>query len=513
MHIAIEGLDGVGKTTTAKALAKEIGAEYFSKAFHEMKDNSGKYENFTTLKELSSDYIKNSNMGMRGAFLYAKYNKIDCVTERYFTTNYWSNNRLNKYEEISNAIYWLGKPELTIILYSEYKENYNRMYNRNPNDKDFPKLEKHYEAYSKMIEFVKKTKLKNILIDTTNINLVEVVDIIKKYLQGEILNGNYEKFSIKTIPFLDEKPEIFKYNKYENILYIEGNEEFLTKINLDRFSSCKKIIISEKVTKIVPELFDNFKKLQSIEVNENNKYFKSIDGVLYNNDCSQIIRYPINHLNKKYKFLESILKVHSNAFYLSHIEEVIINERCETIGYMSFFNCKNLHYVYFGKNIKKIGRNAFTGCENIIKIEGNDIFPVRDGMLLDNNKNILKVFNNSKENISIDNKINVFAFENNKKITNLLINSKVKKIEAYAFVNSKIEVICFEDFCILGDMIFWNCNNLKKVIFKSEKPPKVGKDIFRGIKNTIEIIVPIYAINEYKNVFEKFLNKITFRGG
>ena len=41
MHIAIEGLDGVGKTQTAKLLAKTLGFEFIEKPLHYLTDLQG----------------------------------------------------------------------------------------------------------------------------------------------------------------------------------------------------------------------------------------------------------------------------------------------------------------------------------------------------------------------------------------------------------------------------------------------------------------------------------------
>jgi thymidylate kinase len=41
MHIAIEGLDGVGKTSTAKLLADEIGFKFIEKPMHYLTDVDG----------------------------------------------------------------------------------------------------------------------------------------------------------------------------------------------------------------------------------------------------------------------------------------------------------------------------------------------------------------------------------------------------------------------------------------------------------------------------------------
>lgn len=57
MHIAIEGMDGAGKTSQAKVLAKRIGGEFIAKSFHEMHDTSGIYDSFVTIDKYTGGGI------------------------------------------------------------------------------------------------------------------------------------------------------------------------------------------------------------------------------------------------------------------------------------------------------------------------------------------------------------------------------------------------------------------------------------------------------------------------
>ena len=43
-HIAIEGMDGVGKTTTCKLLAERLGYKFIEKNYNEYHPHAGKEE-------------------------------------------------------------------------------------------------------------------------------------------------------------------------------------------------------------------------------------------------------------------------------------------------------------------------------------------------------------------------------------------------------------------------------------------------------------------------------------
>ena len=46
MHIAIEGMDGAGKTSVAKLLAEKIGFKFVEKPLHYMLDEDGTLDNY-----------------------------------------------------------------------------------------------------------------------------------------------------------------------------------------------------------------------------------------------------------------------------------------------------------------------------------------------------------------------------------------------------------------------------------------------------------------------------------
>ena len=50
-------------------------------------------------------------------------------------------------------------------------------------------------------------------------------------------------------------------------------------------------------------------KLESINVSENNADFCSVDGVLFNKDCTTLIKYPIGKTETEYTVKESVTKI------------------------------------------------------------------------------------------------------------------------------------------------------------------------------------------------------------
>lgn len=91
----------------------------------------------------------------------------------------------------------------------------------------------------------------------------------------------------------------------------------VTSIEKYAFTSCTaltSITIPESVTSIGYNALDNCKSLTSITVDENNKYYSSKDGVLFNKDRTVLILYPRSNNRKSYIIPDSVTTIENWAF-------------------------------------------------------------------------------------------------------------------------------------------------------------------------------------------------------
>lgn len=82
----------------------------------------------------------------------------------------------------------------------------------------------------------------------------------------------------------------------------------------------------------------------------------SVLGFDENIDRSQI---------KKLIIGEGITKISSTRTYLLHLEKIVLPDTLVEIGDGAFFSNEYLKQIIFGKNLKKVGVHAFSGCENL----------------------------------------------------------------------------------------------------------------------------------------------------
>lgn len=188
VHISIEGMDGVGKSTTCKLLAEKLGYEFVEKPLHYLFDGSkDSYDIYRKVRD-QVNANKNRNFtswfyGLGSLYLYENFKEKNIVTDRHLASNYaWSGSDYNEdiYELLVKK---LGAPKLTVILYSPSEVIVQRLISRNKNDKDIARAKDSEKIYQRMIAFCEKYNFPHLVIDTSKLQPEEVVNRIIEELK------------------------------------------------------------------------------------------------------------------------------------------------------------------------------------------------------------------------------------------------------------------------------------------------------------------------------------------
>ena len=246
------------------------------------------------------------------------------------------------------------------------------------------------------------------------------------------------------------------------------------------------------------EVFKDCINLKNINVNSNNKYYSSDDGVLYNKSRSNLVIYPAGKEKEKFEIPNTVVeigkdafdscvnlksieipgtveKIEEQSFRGSNLSSIILNEGLKSIGEYAFYENTNIEEIYIPSSVKSIGNGALCKIKKLRKIEvsqDNKIYTSENGILLSKDKSKIIQYPANKDwsmYIIPDTVKNIesgaFAYGNNLKY--LKINDNTNNIGTSAFVFSNLigiyipnSVESIETFNVAGDISpFYGCSN------------------------------------------------------
>ena len=182
MHIAIEGFDGVGKSTTAQEVARRLGFQYVEKPLSMVTDPEGghqEYLRFTRYINQHTDLAFRAMIYGAGTYLLSQRAKTEnIVTDRHLCSMFAINATGENDAFFDYLVTATGKPDLTVILFAEAATRRQRIIKRDPNAPDLRDKVFSDDAYNKMRRFVERYQMPYLWIDSTHMGLGEVVDAI-----------------------------------------------------------------------------------------------------------------------------------------------------------------------------------------------------------------------------------------------------------------------------------------------------------------------------------------------
>ena len=147
--------------------------------------------------------------------------------------------------------------------------------------------------------------------------------------------------------------------------------EGLTVIGEDAFRDCASLTyvgIPSSVTSIGKTAFVGCKALSFVSVSEENGYYSSIDGDLYDKEASELLHYSQGKSNGVFTIRDGVKSVGDYAFYgCDSLTSVTMPDSLEKIGKYAFSGCKSLKNVSTGSGLTSIEERAFNGCSALEK--------------------------------------------------------------------------------------------------------------------------------------------------
>ena len=193
-------------------------------------------------------------------------------------------------------------------------------------------------------------------------------------LKEDEKNYVYKEYQSGTLHIVGYK------GKLEDLVIPEKySNKVITGIDPMAFSGCSQIK-SVTISKNIQSISLNNKScnmnpfydciyMKNIYVDEGNRYFASVDGVLYNKSKTELLFYPSYKSNSSYTILDSVTKIEVGAFQRNGIvTEVILPKNIKTISKEAFLECTSLQKIEIPSGITEISESLFSGCKSLNEI-------------------------------------------------------------------------------------------------------------------------------------------------
>ena len=144
----------------------------------------------------------------------------------------------------------------------------------------------------------------------------------------------------------------------------------ITTIEENVFCNCynlKNFFVSKNVKEIKNSAFNECKSLDVIEVDENNLFYSSINGDLYNKEKTKLIRFTNESNVGFYMIPENVTAIGSYAFNDSDLKKVIIPGNVKQIDEYAFYGCHSIERVVMFEGVEQID-SAFVWCNNLVTV-------------------------------------------------------------------------------------------------------------------------------------------------
>lgn len=309
--------------------------------------------------------------------------------------------------------------------------------------------------------------------------------------------------------------------------------------------SVAKVEIPSSVTSIGSAVFDDCYNLVEIAVANDNQYYTSDDGILFNKEKTRLIKYPAKKVSTTYVLPNTVRIIEYGAFgSCSNLNSIELPNSVTSIEDYAFSYCYNLTKIVIPADMMFIGDNAFIQCVKLREVYNMSSLDIKlgeftNGMVAHYAKNVYTEEGGSKidqigdyqfyveeDNVELISYIgdatdlilpddyrgacytighNAFYFHDN--ITSLTIPYCVTSIGDYAFSNcSSLTSITLPDgLTSIGNNAFWGCSSLTSITLP-DGLTSIGNSAFRLCTSLNSVVVPNSVTHIGNDAFSHCMN-------
>ena len=258
------------------------------------------------------------------------------------------------------------------------------------------------------------------------------------------------------------------------------------------FAFCKgltSVTIPSGVTTIGDFPFVGCGSLTTITVNSSNAYFTSVNGVLFNESKTTLIRYPSAKSSSSYSIPSGVTVIAPDAFgECTKLTSVTIPSGVTSIGTEAFWDC-SLTSVTIPNSVTAMGSYAFAFCSELVTLSlGSGLTTISMGafycctaltsVTIPNSVTTIgeEAFMDCRSltTLNLGNGVTTIgygAFSACSKLASVTIPNSVKTIGDFVFYGTALTSVTFPDsVTAIGKSAFYYCPNLTSVYFEGNAP-------------------------------------------
>ena len=296
-------------------------------------------------------------------------------------------------------------------------------------------------------------------------------------------------------------------------------------IGEDAFYNCSSltyVFFGASVETIGTYAFIGCGALETIEVSENNPFYKSIDGVLFDHNENMLLYYPRGKTGEHYSVPNSVTAIGDAAFiFNTHIASVTLGESVISIGAFAFNACINLTEINLPNSVTTIGNAAFADCEALSSIVLPKFLTEINATVFSNCSSLQRIViprfvriikdsafsNTGLSSVEFEGDMVESiqaAFSSCDNLTSIMLPNSIRGLSGGVFATcSHLEnVVLGSAVEAIGGFAFKECTALQTVTFMTPTPPVDGGSSFRDCNDSVRLIVPCGAREAYEGFYE-----------
>ncbi len=228
---------------------------------------------------------------------------------------------------------------------------------------------------------------------------------------------------------------------------------------------------------LVPSLEDYFPSLEKIGFSGENPSMKVKDGILFNEDCTQLLHYPQSKRDVEYTEPSSLTS--SNGYRKSKYLKKVTFSSNSSYTYTPDCSYSNLETVCIPANIKNIWIEGFAHCSKLTQVQWhNGVEYILEGAF--SHCTSLKKIQLPKSLIGIEE--GAFRGCSNLNLGTLVLPKKLQWMQAYVFYGTKCKKVTIPDSVeSMGAHAFSKQTKVVKPAYlKSAKSKYIPNDYFKN---------------------------------